>query len=80
VPPVASEGEPNFVLRRVMTSSPLTWENLFEYGSINPDARDLLASAIRAGLNIAVAGGTGSGKTTYCNLLVELIRPTSVSS
>jgi pilus assembly protein CpaF len=42
---------------------------LLEKGSITPEALEFVQLAVRAGLNIVVSGGTGSGKTTILNIL-----------
>jgi pilus assembly protein CpaF len=63
------------VFRKVMINQ-VSWEKLLEYKAVSPDMRDLLQSAINAHVNILVAGGTASGKTTMANRLIELIPPT----
>jgi pilus assembly protein CpaF len=40
---------------------------------ITPAAQELLRQACRAHVNMLVTGGPGSGKTTFANLLTELI-------
>jgi pilus assembly protein CpaF len=60
------------VFRKWMTKQ-ITWEKLFEYGSVTPEVRDLIQGAIDAHASILVAGGTASGKTTVTNRIVELI-------
>jgi len=62
------------ILRKWLTPQ-ITWEKLFEYNAIPPEARDLIQSAIHAHVSILVAGGTASGKTTIANRIVELIPP-----
>ncbi len=51
----------------------ITWEMLLEYGSITPEAKDVLKSAILARRSMLIAGGYNSGKTTLMNLVAELI-------
>ena len=58
-----------------MPTTPITWEQIIEWGSISREAYEFLQSAIRARVNIVVAGGPGSGKTTVANRLAELIPP-----
>jgi pilus assembly protein CpaF len=67
-------GGHSVVFRKWMTRQ-LTWEKLFEFNSITPEARDLLRSALEARLSLLVAGGTSSGKTTLANRIVELVPP-----
>jgi len=66
--------EPCFVIRRFPTQ-PITWEQIIEFGSITREAYEFFQSAIRAKVNILVAGGAGSGKTTLANRLAELVPP-----
>ncbi len=70
LPPTAISG-PCFVLRKL--TKLLTWDNMFEYGALTREAHNVLQAAMRAGMNVLVSGGTGAGKTTFANLLVELI-------
>ena len=48
-------------------------EDLVELGSLTPQAADFLQAAVRAGLNIIVAGATQAGKTTFINCLAAAI-------
>jgi pilus assembly protein CpaF len=48
-------------------------ESLVELGSLTPQAAAYLHAAVRAGLNIVVAGGTQAGKTTFLNCLAAAI-------
>ena len=48
-------------------------ESLVELGSLTPQAAAYLHAAVRAGLNILVAGGTQTGKTTFLNCLAAAI-------
>jgi pilus assembly protein CpaF len=73
IPPNALN-EPCFVIRR-FALTPITWEQIIEWGSISREAYEFLQSAIRARVNILIAGGPGSGKTTLANRLAELIPP-----
>lgn len=71
IPPTALNS-PTLVIRK---SAPhrMTWERLFEHGAVAPEARDFLQTAINAHVNILVAGGPSSGKTTIANMLAEMI-------
>jgi pilus assembly protein CpaF len=62
----------NVIFRKWMKRK-VTWEKLFEYNSISAEARDLIQGALQAHVSVLVTGGTGSGKTTIANRIVELI-------
>ena len=47
--------------------------DLVELGSLTPQAAAFLDAAVRAGLNVLVAGGTQAGKTTLLNCLAAAI-------
>lgn len=68
--PVAIDG-PVLTIRKF--PEPITMERLISLGSISREAASFLKSAVRAGYNIFVSGGTGSGKTTFLNALSEFI-------
>lgn len=74
LPPTAANNSPYLVVRKVWKIT-LTMNKLLELGVLDREAYDLLRSAILARQNILIAGGTGSGKTTFLGLLVEEIPP-----
>ncbi len=65
--PVALNG-PILTIRR-FPEKPFDMEQLIELGAINREAAELLRKLVQAGYNILVSGGTGSGKTTFLNVL-----------
>ncbi len=71
IPPVSLKG-PVLTIRK-FTKDPLTIEMLVNYGSLSEDMAAFLEIAVKSRLNIIVAGGTGSGKTTFLNVLSALI-------
>ena len=73
LPPVALNG-PLLTIRR-FPEKPITMEQLIRFSSISREAAELLASLVKAGYNILVSGGTGSGKTTALNALSAFIPP-----
>jgi pilus assembly protein CpaF len=50
-------------------------EDLVRLGAVSPQVVSLLRAAIQARLNVVVSGGTGSGKTTFLNILSGFIPP-----
>jgi pilus assembly protein CpaF len=71
IPPLAIDG-PIISIRR-FPSSPLTADDLVRFHALTPAMLELLKGAVRARLNIVVAGGTGAGKTTLLNVLSGFI-------
>lgn len=71
IPPISVNG-PTLTIR-LFAKTPLTIENLIEFGSITKEAVEFLKACIQARLNIVVSGGTGSGKTTLLNILSNFI-------
>ncbi len=72
-PPVALNG-PTVTIRR-FSKNPMTIEKLLEYKSITPEVAEFLKKLVASRHNIFVAGGTGSGKTTFLNALSNYILP-----
>ncbi len=71
IPPLALDG-PAVSIRR-FGRSPLKLEDLLNLKAFTPEMVMLLEGAIKARLNIIIAGGTGSGKTTLLNTLSSFI-------
>lgn len=71
IPPLALNG-PTLTIRKFKKDS-LTIENLIKFGSINREMADFVKACVLARLNIVVSGGTGSGKTTFLNVLSAFI-------
>ncbi len=69
--PVAING-PILTIRR-FPPNPITMEQLLAMGSLSEECKDQLKAIVRAGCNILVSGGTGSGKTTFLNVLSQFI-------
>jgi pilus assembly protein CpaF len=73
IPPLAIDG-PSISIRR-FGSSPLEASDLIRHGALTMPMLEVLRGAVRARLNIVVAGGTGAGKTTLLNVLSGFISP-----
>ncbi len=69
--PVALNG-PIVTIRR-FPDKPITMERLLRLGSISLEAAVFLEATVKAGYNIFISGGTGSGKTTFLNVLSHYI-------
>ncbi|MBR2048758.1 MAG: CpaF family protein [Oscillospiraceae bacterium] len=71
LPPIALCG-PTLTIRK-FSKTPMTIEKLIQYGSITREIADVLELLVKAKYNIFIAGGTGSGKTTFLNALSNYI-------
>ena len=69
--PLALNG-PTITIRKFRKEA-LTIADLVRFGSVTQDMADFLSACVRARLNMVVAGGTGSGKTTTLNILSSFI-------
>ncbi len=58
---------------RKFSKTPLSIENLINYGSLTIKMAAFLEACVKGRLNIVVSGGTGSGKTTLLNVLSAFI-------
>jgi pilus assembly protein CpaF len=67
IPPISLIG-PVITIRK-FSKTPITVEQLIQFGSITPEAIEFLKACVEARLNIVISGGTGSGKTTLLNVL-----------
>jgi pilus assembly protein CpaF len=71
LPPVAVDG-PALTIRK-FPANPLQVEDLVGFGTVTEIAMSFLRLAVLAKANIIVSGGTGSGKTTFLNVLSSFI-------
>lgn len=71
LPPVSMEG-PIITIRK-FPEKPITMERLIELESISVEVAEFLRQLVIAGYNIFISGGTGSGKTTFLNVLSNYI-------
>jgi len=69
--PVALDG-PVVTIRR-FPEKPIMMDRLLQLNSISVEAASFLERLVKAGYNIFISGGTGSGKTTFLNVLSHYI-------
>jgi pilus assembly protein CpaF len=73
IPPLAVDG-PLLSIRR-FSQDKLMPADLVEKRALTPGMMELLEAAVKARMNIIIAGGTGAGKTTLLNGLSSFINP-----
>ena len=71
IEPLSLDGS-TLTIRRFGTRR-LHVEDLIKLGSVTQPVVDLLRAAVEGRLNILISGGTGSGKTTFLNILSGFI-------
>lgn len=71
LPPIALNG-PVMTIRK-FPEKPLMIDDLIENKSISEDVSNFLRKLVAAKYNIFIGGGTGSGKTTFLNVLSNFI-------
>lgn len=71
LPPVSLDGP--IVTIRKFPKNPMTMDNLLGIGSLNEEVAEFLKTLVVAKYNIFISGGTGSGKTTFLNVLSNYI-------
>lgn len=72
--PVALNG-PILTIRR-FPELPITMDELLSFKTLTSECADYLKEEVEKGSNILVSGGTGTGKTTFLNVLAEYIPAT----
>ncbi|NBI27858.1 CpaF family protein [Chengkuizengella marina] len=71
LPPIALKG-PTMTIRK-FPEKPLSIDRLISNDSISQEAADFLQQLVISKYNIFIGGGTGSGKTTFLNILSDFI-------
>ena len=73
IPPLALDG-PMLSIRRFAVEA-FELEDLIGFKTLPVQLADLLKGLVKARLNVLISGGTGSGKTTFLNVLSRFIPP-----
>ncbi len=71
IPPISLVG-PVLTIRK-FSKVPITLEQLVQFGTITAESLQFLKACVEARMNIVISGGTGSGKTTFLNILSSFI-------
>ena len=71
IAPLAVSG-PTLTIRR-FSAKPFTYKQLVGFGSVSQEMIDFLRACVILRKNIIISGGTGTGKTTFLNMLSNFI-------
>jgi len=71
IPPLALDG-PALSIRK-FAKNPIRVQNLLEFGTITPEIAQVMEAMVKGRLNILISGGTGTGKTTFLNVMSSFI-------
>jgi pilus assembly protein CpaF len=71
ISPLALDG-PALSIRK-FSKDPYKVHHLIEFGTITQEIAQVMEAMVKARLNILISGGTGSGKTTFLNVLSAFI-------
>jgi pilus assembly protein CpaF len=58
---------------RKFARNPITLDQMIQWGTLTQESLQFLKACVEARLNIVISGGTGSGKTTFLNVLSTFI-------
>ncbi|MBI5521304.1 MAG: CpaF family protein [Desulfarculus sp.] len=71
IPPLALDG-PSLSIRKFAVD-PLRVDDLIRIGTITPATAKLMEAIVKSRLNVIISGGTGTGKTTFLNVMSSFI-------
>jgi pilus assembly protein CpaF len=71
IPPLAVSG-PTLTIRR-FSKKPFSGADLIRFGSLTPELLEFLQNCVKIRKSVIISGGTGTGKTTFLNMLSSAI-------
>src|SRR5512134_1424170 len=71
IPPISLVG-PTLTIRK-FSKNPITVDQIIQFGSITAESVQFLKACVESRLNVLISGGTGSGKTTFLNIMSGFI-------
>ncbi len=71
LPPIALDGSALTI--RKFAADPFSMDDLIGFGTLTQPVADFLSACVRGRLDMLIAGGTGTGKTTTLNVLSQFL-------
>ena len=71
IPPLAIRG-PSMTIRK-FSKRQITAQDFISFGSLTSEMVDLIETIVNLRLNIIISGGTGTGKTTFLNMVGNFV-------
>ena len=71
IPPLAVDG-PALTIRK-FSRDPFTVDDLISFGTLTAEMAQFFKACVETRLNIIISGGTGTGKTTFLNVLSSFL-------
>lgn len=71
IPPLAIRG-PSMTIRK-FSKRQITSDDFISFGSLTTEMVDLIETIVNLRLNIIISGGTGTGKTTFLNMVGNFV-------